>query len=433
MTKHGAEPLRFSVIIVSRHRLKWLHRCLLGVSQLDYPAFEVIVVADPESARQIKDKSLKIKEFDEQNISKARNIGIALAGGDVCAFIDDDAVPEPLWLHHLNQAFTRTLAQAAVGYVRGRNGFDFQSKIDSIAHNAETHHEPETSSEAHIPKLQPDRAVKLIGTNMAIRRDALLEVGGFDPGFRFFLEDSDLSLRLSKKGKQIAAVPDAQVHHENAPSDRRTSRRAPRNLFDIGRSSSLFLRRHYGGSLKEAWRRIESVEKQRLERHLVAGTCEPHDLKLRLNELADGWRDGETETLQNPEIESAMTAFLPYPARSTGHVVFSSLMLKNRNKIKALAHKEVHAGKRMSLFSFSLTPFRHNLRFTDCGLWLQTGGLFGRSDRKGPIFRWCRFADRTFDEIHRVANFRGIGQNLERKRWDFARGDTGDFYSEDTQ
>lgn len=97
--------LTASVIIVSRGRPDALRRCLLGVAQLQYRAFEVVVVACPlgiavtEQAGFLSE--IKCVEFDEANISAARNLGLQHAAGDIVAFIDDDAVPEPLWLHHL--------------------------------------------------------------------------------------------------------------------------------------------------------------------------------------------------------------------------------------------------------------------------------------------------------------------------------------------
>ena len=45
--------LPVSVVIVSRGRPGALSLCLTGVAQLDYPAFEVIVVACPEGAAAI--------------------------------------------------------------------------------------------------------------------------------------------------------------------------------------------------------------------------------------------------------------------------------------------------------------------------------------------------------------------------------------------
>ena len=106
------DPLAVSVVIVSRDR------CILGVSQLYYPRFEVVVVADHASCTALRGlpqaAHVKIVEFGEANISAARNAGIANAAGDIIAFIDDDAVPEPTWLDYLRQRNRSTQSERAL-------------------------------------------------------------------------------------------------------------------------------------------------------------------------------------------------------------------------------------------------------------------------------------------------------------------------------
>ena len=119
-----------SIVIVSRKRPEALRRCLTGVEQLQYAPFEVIVVADPAGIAVARDMpcgdTLKLVAFDTPNISAARNLGIAEAAGEVVAFIDDDAVPEPLWLRHLLEPAQQPGVAAMTGFVRGRNGISFQ-------------------------------------------------------------------------------------------------------------------------------------------------------------------------------------------------------------------------------------------------------------------------------------------------------------------
>ena len=60
------------------------------------------------------------------NLSVSRNIGICMAQGDIVAFIDDDAIPEPEWLTQLAEAYADPMVGAAGGLVFNHTGYDFQ-------------------------------------------------------------------------------------------------------------------------------------------------------------------------------------------------------------------------------------------------------------------------------------------------------------------
>jgi cellulose synthase/poly-beta-1,6-N-acetylglucosamine synthase-like glycosyltransferase len=128
--------LPVSVVIVSRGRPRSLMRTLMGISQIQYWNFEVVVVADPEGIKSAAAMpfadDLKLVPFDTPNISEARNLGLSHAAGEIIAYIDDDAVPEPMWLRHLVAPASRKDVAAMGGYVRGRNGISFQWKAASL-------------------------------------------------------------------------------------------------------------------------------------------------------------------------------------------------------------------------------------------------------------------------------------------------------------
>ena len=408
------EP-RISVVIVSLGRPQALKRCLTGVSQLDYGPFEIVVVSDDEGMAAVSAlpfaPEVRGVRFSEPNISRARNLGATAAGGEVLAFIDDDAVPEPTWLRYLAEAFEDEDVCAAVGYVRGRNGISFQSKAEAINRLGVT----VAATAQHVAAAPdcPDGFVpKLIGTNMAVRRERLRELGGFDESFRFYLEDSDLSLRLAAANAKVVAVPAAEVHHSFAASVRRSTNRAPRTLTDIGRSLAQFLRKHASqDEVRSAMEEARSQERRRLLRHMVAGTLEPGDIPRILGKFDKGFEEGLSARIGQPSDIGEPAEFLRFAYRRPrdGHLVLSGTH-RNRRALRAEAAQKVREGRRTTLFLFGPTTLFHRVRFTADGYWEQSGGTFGRSERDQPVFRTVSHAARISEEVRRVAKARGIDE-----------------------
>ena len=173
-----------SVVVVSRERPQLLLRCLASLAQLDYHPFEIIVVSDPKGADAVEMSEfsdlVKLMRFDQSNISAARNVGIEHAAGEIVAFIDDDSVAEPLWLANLVAPICEKVAVASGGFVIGRNGISFQWTAHTVNELGQSQ-----SVDVDVPSVVP--FAKTEGTNMAFRRDVLIDIGGFDEAYRFYM------------------------------------------------------------------------------------------------------------------------------------------------------------------------------------------------------------------------------------------------------
>jgi glycosyltransferase involved in cell wall biosynthesis len=107
-------PFISVVIPTAFQRAELLARCVATVCAQDYPRFEVIVADNrpddgPERAalrrRLMADPRVRLVEEPLPGISAARNRGIAIAEGEVTAFLDDDALPVPGWLRAIGRRF----------------------------------------------------------------------------------------------------------------------------------------------------------------------------------------------------------------------------------------------------------------------------------------------------------------------------------------
>ncbi len=405
---------KVSVIVASRERPADLARCLTALGQVVYPQLEIIVVADGAGrdavARHRLGDRVKVVPNDLPGISAARNLGVDASGGEVLAFLDDDAVPEPMWLAHLVAPFADTRVAAATGHVRGRNGISFQWHGRRIGTDA-SHGQIETDASEGIsfPGLHGG-AVMLEGTNMALRRSALETVGGFDPAYRFLFDDADMALRIAASGARTAIAPLAEVHHAFSPSVRRRADRMPTDLWDAGRSLAVFLRRHAGEDVIagriDHWRRTEW---RRIVGHMVAGGCEPADVDRILSTFDRGVAEGVSAELARLPPVGAPRAFLQLrdgPPPTPGPVLAGRPW--SRRALHARARDLAQSGRSPSVYIFSPTALYHRVVYHDLGFWEQRGGLFGRSVRSGAMFRITSFGNRVRREVRRVAKARGI-------------------------
>ncbi|WP_425046860.1 glycosyltransferase family 2 protein [Primorskyibacter sp. S87] len=403
-----------SVIVVSRDRPEALQRCLLAVSQLMYDPFEVVVVTDPQSfavlqSHQLADK-IKLLSFDDENISAARNHGIHAAAGEIIAFLDDDAVPEPTWLVALVAPFSRADVVASGGFVRGRNGISWQSTAQAVDRMGRSAPLDIACDKTTVLSPGKNRGIKTQGTNMAVRRSVLARLGGFDPRYRFFLDETDLNLRLAESGGKTAFVPRAQVHHGYQASRRRRSDRVPLDLTEIGASWAVFLNSHCPKTLhRDRWREIKRAERARALYHLVRGGLEPRDVRRLMASLQNGYSQGLSRpALTLPPVPDPTEAFLPFPSRRDTQAILLSGRSWSRSRLHQQAIDLVKSGKVATVLRFSPTAVFHRVRFTQDGYWEQTGGLFGRSRRSDPLFSLWRFSSRVRAETDRIARVRGL-------------------------
>lgn len=375
---------------------------------MDHPAFEVVVVADPVGLEVAKAYPVKTVLFEERNISAARNLGIAAAAGAVVAFIDDDAVPEPLWLAHLTRPFVDPQVVAAGGFVVGRNGISFEWKSGKVDRLLGTHPLATPEDRVSLHSGQPGTAVEIKGVNCAYQRGVLADLGGFDPLLRYYLDETEVNLRMSRLARLTAIVPKARVHHHKAASAQRRADRAPLNLYDIGFSCAVTLRRH--GATQEkmaaARARLRLLEWAKLLRMMEAGWIEPRDVSRLIASHDQGFVEG-SEVMLPPlaPIQAPTASFMRYPSARRDLVNLAGRSWQARS-LHAHAREIVAEGRIARVYLFSPTALFHTLSFRD-GYWCQRGGLFGKSDRSDSLFRLWTFGRRLERESDRfLSGFR---------------------------
>jgi len=158
----------------------------------------------------------------EPGKSRALNVAIARARGEVILFTDDDVTLDPNWVNAMREFFLQNPEVAAAA---GRI-------LPLVSADSETL----WRSGAGVWRLvlpifdlgeQPRPCVDMYGANMAVRAEVLRMVGGFNvqlgPGATGFYDDLELARRICRAGCAIKYNPAAVVYHE-VPSERLTER-----------------------------------------------------------------------------------------------------------------------------------------------------------------------------------------------------------------
>jgi glycosyltransferase involved in cell wall biosynthesis len=195
---------RASVVVCTYNGGRTIRRCLEALQRLDYPGFEVIVVDDgsKDNAPAIAAEfPVKLIRTENRGLSSARNTGYKAAKGEIIAYIDDDAYPDPHWLQYL----AATLLEGHAG--AGGPNLPVPADGPTAACIANTPGNP-----THV-LLSDIIAEHVPGCNMAYWKWALEAVGGFDHQFRIAGDDVDLCWRLQERGWTLGFSPTAQVWH----------------------------------------------------------------------------------------------------------------------------------------------------------------------------------------------------------------------------
>lgn len=199
-----------SVVVCTYNGKRTIRHCLEGLRRLEYPNYEVIVVNDGSTdgtGEIAKEYGFKVITTENHGLSSARNTGWQSAKGEIVAYIDDDARPDPHWLTYLAATFLKT-NHVGVG---GPN----IPPLDDDAIAACVANSP--GGPIHV-LLTDVEAEHIPGCNMAFRRAALEAIGGFDHRFRIAGDDVDVCWRLQERGWTLGFSPAAMVWHHRRNS-----------------------------------------------------------------------------------------------------------------------------------------------------------------------------------------------------------------------
>ena len=260
-------PLTASIIIPSLGRDECLRTCLASLHEQSIKPLEILVLTE------------------EGPLARIRNEGLKRARGDIVIFIDDDVSCPPTWLAGVLSGFSH---QGVVGVSgpaiiplanqRQRDQFKWRwlTQLYQLAFiQRELRQLPGHISVAgawSMGAVREDCQYKgsvefLEACNMAFRRDAILQLGGFDEAYLGVGDwsEPDLAFRVRQAGGHLLFTPRARLYHYPSQTGAYKKRRAdsPRRLANYERFASKWVAPHWRHTMYKTFLRLYYWAKER--------------------------------------------------------------------------------------------------------------------------------------------------------------------------
>jgi GT2 family glycosyltransferase len=213
-------PPRTSILVPNLNGRRLLGPCLEAVAAQTDSDLETIVVDNGStdgSVTFVRERfpGARVVELGRNHgFAGAMNAGIGTADGELVAFLNNDAVPEPGWLDELRRCLDRHPRAAAATSKLLRS--DSASVLDGAGDGLTPCFLPYVRGDGKQDGTAFDEEIEVFGASGAAslwRGDVLRKLGGFDERFFAYYEDVDLSFRGRLLGRECWYAPRAVAFH----------------------------------------------------------------------------------------------------------------------------------------------------------------------------------------------------------------------------
>lgn len=205
-----------SVIIVTYNSEACIAACLESVLKQTGVILEIIVVdnasADDTRARLKNFNCRVIASRENLGFGRGNNLGFASSTGRYVFLLNPDA--QLMGQNSLEELCRKMDANQRWG-IAG-------TMIRSADGRAESAPATEYPAQSHVHRdfsKLPGNLAWIMGASMIIRREIYEKLGGFDPAFFLYSEETDFCLRVREHGFEIGYVPEIAVSHIGGASE----------------------------------------------------------------------------------------------------------------------------------------------------------------------------------------------------------------------
>lgn len=210
---------KVSVLVLNYNGLDYLNECFSSLFKQTYKNYEIFMVdnCSTDGSQEFVKKHfprVRIIQFKENlGFTGAYNKAIRMLKEDFIALLNNDTKVDRNWLKELMAVIKKDdkiaicaskilfydkpklVNSAGLALTQIGSGFDIGFREDAS-------------------KFNESRFTCASGGALLLRRKAFIDVGGFDPTYFIYFEDTDLSWRLWLYGYRIIFVPTSIVYHK---------------------------------------------------------------------------------------------------------------------------------------------------------------------------------------------------------------------------
>lgn len=267
----------YSVGVVTYNRPAFFERLLEGLhDQTVHPSEFVVVdggreqpvdgLLDEHRAQFVEDGVSVTYAREDSSTAQpgARNRVLELTTGDVICYVDDDEVPEPMWLEKLVEGYREFPEAVGVGGPMLPTDEELEPVDDgwySVQGNLNDMNEYGEfcfASEEWIPP-EPVETRTLPGGNMSFKTAALERVGGFDEDLRggpAYHEEIQPMAAFWKEGVPLVYHPDAAVNHLEAATGGSRVGDAVTDKYWLGVNTVIFMKKNFPENYRQSMTRL---------------------------------------------------------------------------------------------------------------------------------------------------------------------------------
>jgi GT2 family glycosyltransferase len=215
---------KVSVLLVNWNGRKLLSKCLDGLRQQTYRPFSVICVdngsrdGSVDFINQYYPEVRTVALCQNLGFSAANNYALKSIQGEYVALLNNDAVPDRLWIKHLVQALE---SHPEAGFAASKMLFRDDPGVIDRAGDAYTRAGTGLLRGRGAGGRDFRETEWIFGAcaGAALYRTSMLnDIGFFDEDYFLLYEDVDLSFRAQLRGYKCLYIPDAIVYHKASSS-----------------------------------------------------------------------------------------------------------------------------------------------------------------------------------------------------------------------